>query len=333
MCLPNELCLKIFIQSSIQDWNHLSQTSKRFNFLIHFFNHHQLVHLNKIGNINFNLMKLKIHQLSIIELNNLKNWKRFYFDYNVSGESNSKILLKKLIRRIDLKKQKCIEEIGTYLINLNKLEQLTYLDLSKCYITDDHLINLKNHLNLTHLILNGCCELTDIGMKHLVKIEKLTHLELNYCTHITAECITYLKDLNRLTYLHFSISYGSIENDHMKNFQSMINLIQLKLSDLENITDDGLEYLKGLNNLTHLKLCNLENVTDDGLKHLNNLFNLIHLDLSYCRKITDTTLINFKDLEKLTEFLFDDCSVTREGVKQLKELFPNLIRYSIISLN
>ncbi len=78
---------------------------------------------------------------------------------------------------------------------------ITCLNLSENRnITNSGIPHLERLKNLTQLNLSSC-NLTDEGLAPLAKLKKLTHLNLSYCNRITEIGFKPLKTLTRLTYL------------------------------------------------------------------------------------------------------------------------------------
>ncbi|KIC71433.1 BTB/POZ domain-containing protein, partial [Candidatus Protochlamydia amoebophila] len=162
--------------------------------------------------------------------------------------------------------------VGTFLNQTSQLaeferiinhfsDEIKTLDFSnQAYLTDAHLLALKDCENLKVLYLQGCRNLTDAGLAHLTPLTALQHLDLSWCKNFTDDGLAHLTPLTALQ--HLDLCY------------------------CENFTDAGLAHLAPLTALQHLNLSCCENFTDDGLAHLTPLTALQHLDLSGCEYLT-----------------------------------------------
>lgn len=148
-----------------------------------------------------------------------------------------------------------------------KLKLLEYLNLQGCYIRDRHLKCLSKLSKLKELVLYGCINITDNGVKHLSNIVSLKKLNL--------ETIP----INKMGENH------NISDKGLKSLEKLANLNELNLSGCHAITDKSMNTLDNFRYLTVLLLNDCDNITDNGLKFIENLEYLQKLSLQGCDKI------------------------------------------------
>ena len=94
------------------------------------------------------------------------------------------------------------------------------------------------------------------------------------------------------------VGVHSLNDYHIKEFQSGFPLLESLHLDCPQVTDKGLKRLKRLKHLTSLTMEHATLVTDEGMRHLN-AHALTHLALSFASEVTAIDLQNFKCLKKL----------------------------------
>ncbi|WP_320410542.1 F-box protein [Candidatus Protochlamydia sp. W-9] len=147
--------------------------------------------------------------------------------------------------------------------------EIEVLDFSRnAYLTNTHLLALKNCKNLKVLHLQAYHNFTDAGLAHLTPLVALQHLNLSGCWQLTDAGLAHLTPL--------------------------VALQHLNLSECDNFTDAGLAHLTPLVALQHLDLRGCDNLTDAGLAHLRPLVALQCLFLGECDKFTNDGLVRFK---------------------------------------
>ena len=135
-----------------------------------------------------------------------------------------------------------------WLVHLDGLTSLTYLDISVNPVTDRGLSHLEGLSNLSILLL-GNTRITDAGLAHLKGLGKLSQLDLGH-TKVSDAGLVHLKGLT--------------------------NLYCLELRGTE-VTDAGLAHLKGLAKLSDLDLSGTE-VTGAGVKELQQALPALKID-------------------------------------------------------
>uniref|UniRef100_UPI000AA307A9 hypothetical protein n=1 Tax=Candidatus Protochlamydia sp. W-9 TaxID=1785087 RepID=UPI000AA307A9 len=178
----------------------------------------------------------------------------------------------------------------------NEIERLNFS--KNIFLTDAHLLALKNCKNLKALHLQECYKLTDAGLAHLASLMALQHLNLAKCHKITDAGLAHLRPLMGLQNLDLSCC-RNLTDAGLAHLASLMALQHLNLAKCHKITDAGLAHLASLVALQHLDLSYCEKLTDAGLAHLRPLVALQHLDLSYSHHFTDAGLAHLAPLVAL----------------------------------
>ncbi len=121
--------------------------------------------------------------------------------------------------------------------------------------------------------------------------------------------------------------------------------VDVRLVQLEKISDADMEHLKSLNKLQSLALCNCKvsdaglrqierftglqsltlwcpEVSDVGLVHLRSLIHLRYVDIS-SEKVSDVGLVHLRSLIHLRYVEISSEKVTARGIRDLKKALPN----------
>jgi len=92
---------------------------------------------------------------------------------------------------------------------LAELQQLTSIDLGSCeQITDAGLKAVVKLKQLTTLGLRGT-QITGVGIKELATLQKLTALNLAQCNRLTDKGLKEVAKLQQLTYLFCPVAFKS----------------------------------------------------------------------------------------------------------------------------
>uniref|UniRef100_A0A6B2LLD2 F-box/LRR-repeat protein 15-like leucin rich repeat domain-containing protein n=1 Tax=Arcella intermedia TaxID=1963864 RepID=A0A6B2LLD2_9EUKA len=157
------------------------------------------------------------------------------------------------------------------------------VDLSLCHlITDSALSLFLDYPALHTLNLSGCIGLTDKIVEHLESLLNLKHLTLYRCQQLTDEGIS------KLFYCKFQLEYLSLSHLYnltdcaFQNIAAQGQLVELNVR-YTKITDDGIKYFLGLKNLKILILYFCENITKDTLKKLQTLPKLEEVNCRYTK--------------------------------------------------
>jgi hypothetical protein len=141
---------------------------------------------------------------------------------------------------------------------------LTTLNLSRTACGNEELHLVHSFTNLTKINLSGCQEISDEGMKELVKLP--------------------LK--------HINVAYTKVSDVGLKIIATIVTIEDLNLVKCD-ITDEGLEEAgKSLINLTELDIGRCEKVKGDSFVHLKNLK---RIDITFCDGITKGTRKNLPE--------------------------------------
>ena len=147
--------------------------------------------------------------------------------------------------------------------------------------------------NVTHLHLMTPPQITDAGLKEVVKLQNLTELILDYTR---------------------------IADAGLKEVANLQKLERLALSETK-ITDAGLKDIAKLQKLTKLDLDKTK-ITDAGLKEVAKLQRLVGLYL-HSTQITDAGLKEVAKLKQLEELGLTGTQITDAGAAELRKVLPN----------
>ena len=184
-------------------------------------------------------------------------------------------------------------------------------------VSDADLEHLERLPQLTQVNLQGS-KVTDVGMEHLKGLTQLQDLNLSG-TQVTDTGLGCLKGLKQLRDLNLS---GTQVTD--TGLGCLKGLTQLWVLDLSgtHITDVGLEHLNDLIQLRRLDITGTQ-VTDAGLERLEKLYELQHLCLAGTQ-VTDA-LEHIEGLAQLDTLDIRRTQITEKGVKKLQQAMPNCI--------
>ncbi|WP_338140282.1 BTB/POZ domain-containing protein, partial [Candidatus Protochlamydia sp. R18] len=186
-------------------------------------------------------------------------------------------------------------------------DEIKTLDFSnQAYLTDAHLLALKDCENLKVLHLEACLAITDAGIAHLTPLTALRHLNLSSCSNLTDDGLAHLTPLTALQHLDLR-SCSNLTDGGLAHLTPLVGLQQLDLSGWEYLTDAGLAHLTPLTSLQHLDLSECGRLTDAGLAHLTPLTALLHLDLSGCGYLSDDGLAHLTPLTSLQHLDLSEC--------------------------
>ncbi|KIC70765.1 hypothetical protein DB44_FZ00020 [Candidatus Protochlamydia amoebophila] len=264
------------------------------------------------------------------QLNRLKNYLELTVVSALLNQTSQLADFEKIIKHFSKKVEALNFSDNAYLTDAHLLalkdcKNLKVLRLEKCQIlTDDGLVHLTSLTALQHLNLSNCWRLTDAGLTHLTPLTTLQHLDLSWCKNLTDNGLAYLTPLTALQHLDLS-EWENLTDDGLAHLTSLLALQHLDLSSCGHLTDAGLAHLKPLTGLQHLDLSNCWHLTDAGLAHLKPLTGLQHLDLSDCENLTDAGLAHLTFLTALQYLNLKRCvKVTKVGLDHFKTLATSL---------
>lgn len=79
------------------------------------------------------------------------------------------------------------------LTQLEPLTQLDELDFNSINLSDADLQSLGKQVQLQHLTINNCDQITDDGLAHLQGLKNLTKLSIEWCAKLTPEALSELR--------------------------------------------------------------------------------------------------------------------------------------------
>ncbi|WP_075883783.1 BTB/POZ domain-containing protein [Candidatus Protochlamydia sp. W-9] len=235
------------------------------------------------------------------QLNTLKNYLEFTFVSALLNQTSQLAEFERIINHFS-----------------KKIERLNFSN--QAYLTNAHLLALKDCKKLKVIHLEACQALTDDGLEHLTLLTSLQHLDLRVCEYLTDDGLAYLKPLTALQHLDLSGCWN-LTDAGLVHLTPLVGLQHLDLSYCEDLTDAGLAHLTPLTALQHLGLNCCENLTDAGLAHLALLTALQHLYLSCCYNLTDASLSHLTPLTALQRLDLRYCeNLTDAGLAHLTPL-------------
>lgn len=167
--------------------------------------------------------KLESSKIKCLDLN-------FEYLESTSFEAISKI---KSLRQLTIKNCKNLtNEICGYLCS--NLSKLTHLNIEGCInITDLGNLIIADPKNLTHLVLSGT-GIKDENLKDINQLTQLTHLDLSN-TAVTKEGLEHVAKQQNLTHLKFNNCVLSIED--MEEIRKSLNLNKVEIDSLNLLED------------------------------------------------------------------------------------------------
>ncbi|MBM3726180.1 MAG: hypothetical protein FJW40_12220 [Acidobacteria bacterium] len=153
--------------------------------------------------------------------------------------------------------------------------RVTGVDLRSTWVTDSDLRKLQRLPNLTHLNLS-LTHITDQGMQELKNLTGIVDLDLHFAEYVTDEGLAAIKGWRKLKRLNV---HGTKISDTTLDHIAGIASIETLNAGSAMVTDVGLERLSVLPNLKALTIGGNE-LGDAGLQALRQLPGLTFLDLN-----------------------------------------------------
>jgi hypothetical protein len=184
----------------------------------------------------------------------------------------------------------------------------------------EHLASSTLLRNLEAIGLHGGT-FTDAGLKHLAGAENLTLLMLNGCSQITGVGLAHLEQLPALEKLHLLDEQGkmNLTDAALAHLGNMPRLRWLNLKS--GFSDAGLMHLRRLDNLELLAIQS-NALTDDGLRHIAHL-NITSLSLYAASGVTDDSVKHLRSLRKLQRLHVSGSKLTPAGIAELRGALPD----------
>ncbi|EPB88666.1 hypothetical protein HMPREF1544_04538 [Mucor circinelloides 1006PhL] len=245
--------------------------------------------------------------------------------------------------------------ISVVKLSLRGCDNLGYLDVNNCKVTDKGLKSLENLHHLYHLNLSKT-KITDQGIASMVANSKfrdqLEVLLLDGCTRVKSsrtlvpiingfENLLQLSLANtnlpqqemtakisrnvKLEHLDLTNTFVS-DNDLMQMISQIRNLVELKMNGCGNVSTRGLSFLpRGNFVFSELKCLRWIQFPDrelelDGVLSRFKELPLEHLDLTGYLNVTDQGAKQIAEMKHLRYLSLDGTKVTDEGVEMLKDL-------------
>lgn len=162
------------------------------------------------------------------------------------------------------------------------------LEMGGSCVVDEDIRSLSTLHNLREILICNA-EITDAGVKHLVKLPKLRELHLRRCSQLTDKVLGHIQQCEQLEGL--DLEKAQITDSNLARLRSLARLRRLRLVATQ-ITDKGALELSTLPKLEALDLTRTA-ITDDALHHLIKLPKLRRLIVE-STLLTDRALTAFQ---------------------------------------
>jgi hypothetical protein len=205
--------------------------------------------------------------------------------------------------------------------NIKSLKNLEYLEISDLILSDESMKvigNLKKLKSLKMVYLNGV--ITNAGIKSIDELTDLRELMIVGCKNVSNAGLKHLENLKKLKIIKICDDGIKDIDDSGIAFIQQQRELEVLILDKNNITDVGLKYLENLDKLQTLHLDNTK-ISDDGLKHLNALHNLKELSIENT-SISDAGLKYLHSLTNLKRLKISFTKVTRKGKWDIERALP-----------
>jgi len=206
----------------------------------------------------------------------------------------------------------------------DKSGQITEVDLTSAWITDDDLAKIAQLKQLQKLNLSHT-KITDLGLEHLRPLQNVTYLNCFYCEYVSDGGIAFLKQWENLEYLNLR---GTEVTSRV--FEHLVKMKKLKTLDVgfSRVNDDGFDALASLEELSELHIGG-DKMTGLALPLLRLLPSLKHLDVNGSQRtdsgrwglmLTDVNVDSLSALAQLEVLNIGGAMVTDVGMKALSPL-------------
>ncbi|XP_058958852.2 uncharacterized protein [Pocillopora verrucosa] len=189
-----------------------------------------------------------------------------------------------------------------------------------CYslVTNELLIALRLHRNLTHLSLKACPLITDKALEAVAVLKRLKSLNLSQCPQLTDKCFFHIKGLSSLVTLQMDMTKITDRGvcHFLENAASCPNIVNLSLSGTA-ITDNSLAAMSGLKALKILALSNTKISSLEIVQHLPQLENL---NISHCTTLLDDSLAALENHPSLLSLNLLSTNISNDGLSHLQGL-------------
>jgi hypothetical protein len=195
------------------------------------------------------------------------------------------VLLFRGVEYLDL--SGCEKLSDSAVADVGQMASLRVLSLMGCeQITDFALEGLASAATLEELDLSFCNQITDQGLSHLSRLPALRSLVLDYCYGVSDEGVEAISRCQNLEAISLR-SCEEITDTGVSFLARAVNLKSLILPEFAKLTDRALmELANNSPRIAELRLANLEEVSDSGLVLLGNCRRLRKLTIEHCKKVT-----------------------------------------------
>lgn len=203
-------------------------------------------------------------------------------------------------------------------------DDVQFLVARKTDVTDEQLVHVGRLTGIWGLNLNQC-RITDVGVRHLSKLNKLELADLGAFGvnkegyGVGDEGMEVLSSLPKIRAVYVRLS--KVGDIGLKSLSHAKNIERLGL-EATRVTDTGLEALTSLPKLKSLSLGSYDDgapITDRGLKIIGQIKSLTSLGLDGTQ-VTNEGLAHLRGLANLESLNLDNTNVTEDGLLHLEPL-------------
>lgn len=330
--LPKQVAIKIFLNLNLRERITCSIVCHAWHILLQ---DCALYTELDFSNSGFDLEDSLFHHV-------LRRYRFFLHHIKLSGcyELSSKSLISlrdcKNLQDIDLSKCKINAQV---LMDIGVgCPFVTYLNLSNSTIEDACLNNLTKHFpSMRYLDISNCQALTEAGFYFFYTnkaLSNLLHLNLSGCVNVNGTCITYIGQCCKILTSLILDYIPSLTDDCISKMTIVLRELRvLSLLQAVKLTDRSLKYIAiGEYELERIYIEGNKFITDVGITGIMSLKNLKQIHISDCLKVFDNGMKPCADLRLVRVINFSDCvRLTDNGLKYILEgpSAPNITELSL----
>ncbi|KAJ4708080.1 F-box/LRR-repeat protein [Melia azedarach] len=194
------------------------------------------------------------------------------------------------LSKVSLRRRTNIGNVGIISIVKDSVQTLTNLDLGRCSLIDDQVLEAIGKASVIRALnLEGCSLITDQGLVFLTNgysSKSLKKLVLAECDRVTDFGVSFLRQMSCLEELNLAECGPKVTDIGGIAIASMKTLKRLNLSWLINVSDHTLTAIaKNCKNLAAIDLTGCELITGSGIRAFGHHRCLESLVLTSCYNI------------------------------------------------
>jgi Leucine-rich repeat (LRR) protein len=197
------------------------------------------------------------------------------------------------------------------------------IELSYCQnITNDGLKYLLRNKRLKNLVLQYDGQVSDQGLENLSGLSSLQSLTIStiVTTNRGLAAISQMKGLTRLILDGTELKF----DDGGVAYLTRLKRLEHLTINHSNITDVSLKTISRIRSLRSIELTNDGKVSGAGYASLSELPLLRELSIGWLESLTDADLKHFEKLSQLESLVLNECPrLTDSGIEALRNALPN----------